>query len=81
MPPLRALGLLRQALQELPLREREAFVLCELEGQTTTAAAQAMQVQGSSVRSLLSLARRRLRNLLGPHLVGSPDGQSEEAPR
>lgn len=71
--------LLREALASLSLREREAFVLCELEGHRTVDCARMMQVGESSVRSLLTLARRRLRNLLGKRV---PDlalpGREEE---
>jgi len=50
-------------LANLPEREREAFVLCDLEELSTEHAA-AMQIKPASVRSILSLARRRLRGLL-----------------
>jgi RNA polymerase sigma-70 factor (ECF subfamily) len=60
---------LAAALAALPLREREAFVLRELEGFSTLEVARAMDVGESSVRSLLTLARRRLRELLAPHLA------------
>ena len=49
------------ALSQLPPREREAFVLRDLEQQPTAAAAEAMGVAQATVRSLLTLARRRLR--------------------
>jgi len=64
------------ALGELTEREREAFVLRELEGSSTEATAQVMGVGASSVRSLLTLARRRLRAHLGrscPELVEGVD--------
>lgn len=52
------------ALGVLSEREREAFVLRELEGEETDSVAAAMGIQESSVRSLLTLARRRLREHL-----------------
>jgi RNA polymerase sigma-70 factor (ECF subfamily) len=52
-------------------REREAFVLHDLEGADAAETALALGIGESSVRSLLSLARRRLRTLLGPHLAPS----------
>ena len=60
---------LHAALGALPPREREAFVLRDLEGQETADAAAAMGVAESSVRSLLTLARRRLRRILEPALL------------
>jgi RNA polymerase sigma-70 factor (ECF subfamily) len=71
---------LRRALSTLPEREREAFVLTELEGMPTADAAAAMQVKAASVRSLRTLARRRLRSLLAervPHLAAPAGGKLE----
>jgi RNA polymerase sigma-70 factor (ECF subfamily) len=62
------------ALDALSPREREAFVLCDLEGFAPAEAAGALEIAESSVRSLLSLARRRLRNLLAPRLSASRGG-------
>lgn len=62
---------LQSALKQLTEREREAFVLRDLQGLSTDEAASAMQIAASSVRSLLTLARRRLRTVLSPSL--SPD--------
>ncbi|MCB9915258.1 MAG: sigma-70 family RNA polymerase sigma factor [Planctomycetes bacterium] len=67
---------LAAALRLLSEREREAFVLRELEGESTAAVARAMDVTESSVRSLLTLARRRLRDHLAPargELLGGAD--------
>lgn len=66
-------AILRAALANLSPREREAFVLRDLEGRPTDETAGSMGVSPSSVRSLLTLARRRLRGLLGsrlPELAG-----------
>lgn len=64
--------LLRGALLALPERERAAFVLRELEGHATAHVALVLEIGESSVRSLLTLARRRLRDLLGERLDPRP---------
>ena len=72
-------GKLRAALAALSPREREAFVLRDLSGHTTAQAAQVLGVTEGTVRSLTTLARRRLRTLLGPRLpelAGTPGGRS-----
>lgn len=61
-------GELHAALGVLSDREREAFVLRELEGRPTDEVARAMDVGDSTVRSLCALARRRLRERLAPRL-------------
>lgn len=53
-------ALIVASLAALSPREREAFVLCELEERPTEEVAVAMQIGASSVRSLVALARRRL---------------------
>jgi RNA polymerase sigma-70 factor (ECF subfamily) len=58
-------ALLQLALERLSAREREAFVLRELEGHSTTDVAAVMRIEESSLRSLLTLARRRMREFLG----------------
>ena len=60
--------LINGALAKLPPREREVFVLRDLEGLPTLDAADALGLGASSVRSLLSLARRRIRDLIAPRL-------------
>jgi len=68
--------ILMAALTELTPREREVFVLRDLEGNDTATTAVALGVGESTVRSLLTLARRRLRTLLGervPELVPGGD--------
>lgn len=66
--------LLASLLGELSPREREAFVLRDLEQRSTADTAEAMGVAEASVRSLLTLARRRLRRRLAPRLgLGSVD--------
>lgn len=62
---------LTAALARLTPREREVFVLRELEGEATGCVAESLGITESSVRSLLTLARRRLRGLLEKPLTGS----------
>lgn len=65
--------LLSLALGQLSPREREAFVLRELEGHSSADVAEVMGIEEGSLRSLLTLARRRLRDYLGrrcPEFVG-----------
>ena len=62
---------LTRALSGLTPREREAFVLVDLSGLPAAQAAETMDVAEASVRSLLTLARRRLRTLLAAHV---PEG-------
>ena len=62
----RQLGLrLGAALDRLPLAQRVAFVLCEVEELTSVQAAQIAAVPEATVRTRLFHARRRLRQLLG----------------
>jgi len=56
-------------LRALPPREREAFVLRDLEGLDTADVARTLAITESSVRSLVTLARRRLREVLGTRLT------------
>ena len=66
---------MRESLAELTPREREVFVLRDLEGQSSAQAAELLSITQSSVRSLLTLARRRLRGILAKRLPGLvPDG-------
>jgi RNA polymerase sigma-70 factor, ECF subfamily len=67
-------GLVAQALASLTPREREAFVLRELEGRPGSEVAEALGIGEGSVRTLLVLARRRLRALLAPRLGLSTTG-------
>lgn len=54
------------ALSVLPPREREVFVLIDLEGVSTAEVAAALEVTASTVRASLAMARRRLRTALNP---------------
>ncbi len=67
-------ALLVDCLEELTPREREVFVLRDLEELPTERVAELLDIGASSVRSLLALARRRLRSLLGPRLAEEPRG-------
>jgi RNA polymerase sigma-70 factor (ECF subfamily) len=55
---------LSAALDELPLDQRVAFVLCEVEQRTAVEAAEILEVPDGTVRSRLFHARKRLRELL-----------------
>ncbi len=55
---------LSRALDTLPVDQRAAFVLCEIEERTSTEAAQIMGVPEGTVRTRAFHARRRLRVLL-----------------
>ena len=68
------LDVLRATLAALSPREREAFVLRDLEGHSTEETSALLGVTDSSVRSLLALARRRLRGLLGARMPGLAGG-------
>jgi len=69
-----AADLLALGLRSLPPREREAFVLRDLEALPTADVARALGIGESSVRSLVTLARQRLRQLLAARLApgGNP---------
>ena len=55
---------LSAALDELPMDQRVAFVLCEVEQRTSVEVATILDVPEGTVRSRLFHARRRLRELL-----------------
>ncbi|MFT7677377.1 MAG: RNA polymerase sigma-70 factor (ECF subfamily) [Planctomycetota bacterium] len=61
---------LGQALRNLTPREREVFVLRDLEGQSADQVATSLGITASTVRSLGTLARQRMRQLLAPRLPG-----------
>ena len=64
-----------RTLRRLNEREREAVVLHDLEGRSTAEVALAMGISPGSVRSLLTLGRRRLRALLAPHAESADEGE------
>jgi RNA polymerase sigma-70 factor, ECF subfamily len=55
---------LEAALDQLPLPQREAFVLCEVEELTSPQAALVAAAPEATIRTRLFHARRRLRELL-----------------
>jgi RNA polymerase sigma-70 factor (ECF subfamily) len=55
---------LTRALDELPVEQRAAFVLCEVEERTSAEAAIIMRVPEGTVRTRIFHARRKLRALL-----------------
>ena len=63
-------AILMESLSALSPREREVFVLRDLEERSTTESAATLGVGQSTVRSLLTLARRRLRGVLEQRLPG-----------
>lgn len=65
-------ALLKTALAHLSPREREVFVLRDLQGASTAEVAESMAIGPGTVRSLSALARRRLRRLLGDRLGEVP---------
>jgi RNA polymerase sigma factor (sigma-70 family) len=67
-------GLVTQSLAKLSPREREAFVLHDLEGGSTEEVAGALAIAESTVRVLLATARRRLREILAPRLASDAAG-------
>jgi len=71
-------AVLTAVLAALPPREREAFVLRDLEQRSTAETARTLGVTEGTVRSLLTLARRRLRELVGRRTPGLvPEGAGE----
>ena len=58
---------LERSLALLAPREREAFVLIDLEGLTAGEAADQLGLSPSTLRASLALARRKLRTLLAPY--------------
>ena len=71
-------AVLMAALSELSPREREVFVLRDLSGESSAEVAFALGIGESSVRSLLTLAHRRLRRLFterAPGLCPVPAGE------
>ncbi|QDU65624.1 RNA polymerase sigma factor [Engelhardtia mirabilis] len=59
---------LAAALALLPPREREAFVLHDLEGMDSELVATQLEVKPATVRAMLCMARRRLRDALADRL-------------
>ena len=62
--------LLVETLARLTPREREVFVLRDLEERSTEETARCLKIESGTVRSMLTLARRRVRTLLERRLGG-----------
>ncbi len=67
-------ALITASLRHLSPREREIFVLHDLQGERTSEVAAALAITESTVRVLLMTARRRLRELLAPRLALNDGG-------
>jgi RNA polymerase sigma-70 factor (ECF subfamily) len=65
------------ALRRLPDRQRLALVLCHYENLSMAEAADAMEISVEAVESLLSRARRGLRQLLAAEWQAFADGAAE----
>lgn len=66
-----ALAVVLGCLNRLPARRREAFILCELEGETPEQAARMLGTTPNAVRSRLMHARQELERRLRGHRLGS----------
>jgi RNA polymerase sigma-70 factor (ECF subfamily) len=77
-PPQRAALILQEALETLPERDRETFVLREVDGLGYAEIAALHEATLESVRSRLRRARARLRQALGADLGGAIAPQDEE---
>ncbi|MFQ5749539.1 MAG: RNA polymerase sigma factor [Planctomycetota bacterium] len=74
-------AVLAGVLGRLTPREREVFVLHDLEETPAKEVSAALGITPATVRSILSLARRRLRALLGDRLAGVVPGQASGGSR
>lgn len=64
----RAVALIRTVAESLPMRQREVFVLCDLEGRTPAQAAEMLEMKDGSVRASLFKARAAVRRrILATH--------------
>ena len=59
--------LIQRGLQELPLEQRVAVVLCDVQGLAYEEVAEATQTSLGTVRSRIARGRARLRNYLYQH--------------
>ena len=60
-------ALIQRGLEELPLEQREAIVLCDIEGLSYEEVAATTQASLGTVRSRISRGRARLRSYLQTH--------------
>ena len=64
----RAIALIRTIADSLPVRQREVFILCDLEGRTPAQAADMLEMKDVSVRASLFKARAAIRRqILATH--------------
>lgn len=76
----RLAGHVRHFLQHLPLRQREAFDLVDLQGHTPSEAAELLELNAGTVRAHLCRARRALRaRLVEVEPGASPTAEEEES--
>jgi RNA polymerase sigma-70 factor (ECF subfamily) len=61
---VRAVELIREIASTLPMRQREVFVLCDLEGRTPAEVARLMNLRDVSVRASLFKARASIRRTM-----------------
>ncbi len=69
-----------EALGELPESQRTVFMLHAVENMTYREVAQAMNCSIGTVMSRLHYARKKLQELLKPHIVGRIEGQCRYRP-
>ena len=77
-PPHPSALTLQEALGRLPERDRETFVLREVQGLSYAEIAAVHEATIESVRSRLRRARTQLRQALAAHLVGAVAPQDDE---
>lgn len=65
----------RRAIAELPGAQRDAVILCEMNGMSIADAAEALGWGHSRVKVTLFRARRKLRDLLKEHVAGERSGK------
>jgi len=64
----RAVELIRSVAEQLPLRQREVFVLCDLDGRTSAEAATMLGIKDVTARASLFKARANIRrSILASH--------------
>ena len=72
-------AVLAEALGRLPIAQREAFVLCAVEGLETAEAALALGIPEGTVKSRVHHARKKLRAALAPTYDPQPEPENLQA--
>jgi len=72
---------LQAALEQLPVRFREALILREMEGMSYKEIAEVMSIPMGTVMSSLARARTRIRELLAETPPGNPERAGKEVQR